>query len=119
MSSLISYLTATRRQLAHTYEGNCLVIAREIAGFLIEDGKQPFIACLHKEEDRAGNRFHYPLTPKKYQGRITWTKHYVCCCDGRVYDPMFEEPIELEQYSRVAFGEELPIERYIAEEAME
>ena len=113
MSPLLTYLMDKRRLFAHTYEANCLTIARDIARLLVEEGHQPFIACLHKEEDRAGNRFHYPLSPKKYNGRITWTKHYVCCCEGMVYDPMLEEPVGMEQYSRAVFGEDFPMERWI------
>ena len=110
MSSLSSYLSDTHRQLACEYEGNCLAIAREIARLLVDRGRQPFIAYLHKEESRAGSRFHYPLIPKKYTGRITWTKHYVCCCDGVVYDPMLERPVRIDQYSRAAFGADYPMD---------
>ena len=119
MSSLLSYLTEKRRQFAHNYDANCLKIARDIAGLLIAGKSQPFIACLHKEEDRVEGRFHYPLMPKKYKGRVTWTKHYVCCCDGMVYDPMLEEPVRIEQYSMAVFGEDFPLEIYVAEEAVE
>jgi hypothetical protein len=113
MSSLSYYLNDKRRLLALNYEANCLAIARDIARLLADDGREPFIVCLHKEEVRAGNMFHYPLIPKKYKGRITWTKHYVCCSEGMVYDPMLDEVIEIEQYSRAAFGEEFPMERVI------
>ena len=97
-----------RRQFAHNYDANCLKIARDIAGLLIAGKSQPFIACRHKEEDRVEGRFHYPLMPKKYKGRVTWTIHYVCCCDGMVYDPMLEEPVRIEQYSMAVFGEDSP-----------
>jgi hypothetical protein len=114
MSSLLTYLDDKRRLLAHSYEANCLTIAYDIAGLLIAEGRSPFIACLHKEEDRAGNRFHYPLIPKKYNGRVTWTKHYVCCCDGIVYDPMLDEPVAIERYSQKVFGQEFPMEGLIS-----
>ncbi|MEK6406267.1 MAG: hypothetical protein AABN34_04810 [Acidobacteriota bacterium] len=119
MSSLLSYLTEKRSLLADNYEANCLTIARDIARLLIDSGNQPFIACLHKETVRPGYRFHHPLIPKKYYGSITWTKHYVCCCEGVVYDPMLEEPVGIEQYSRAAFGEDFPLESFVPKEAME
>ena len=118
MHSLLDYLSEMHKELSHSYEANCLAISRHVAGLLLDAGKQPVIVCLHKEEDRAEATFHYPLIPTKYNGRITWTKHYACCCDGIVYDPMLEEPIRVEQYSVATFGVEFPIEIYVAEEAM-
>ncbi len=117
MSLLLTYLNAKRSLLAHDYQANCLTIAHDIAGLLIKKGGHPFIICLHKEEARAGNTFHYPLIPKKYNGRITWTKHYACCCDEIVYDPLLEEPIRIEEYSNALFAEDFPIERIAPEEA--
>jgi hypothetical protein len=112
MSPLLAYLNEKRRLLAINYEANCLAIARDIAGLLSDGGSQPVIMCLHKEEPTPKGRFHYPLIPKKYNGRVSWTKHYVCCCDGIVYDPMLEGPVRVEQYSMAVFGEEFPMERF-------
>ena len=118
MSALLSYMTEKGRLLAESYQANCLAIAHDIAALLLDSGSQPFIVCLYKVEDRGGNRFHYPLIPKQYGGRITWTKHYVCCCGSVAYDPMLREPVPIEQYSRQAFGEDFPMARFVTEEAM-
>jgi hypothetical protein len=82
MASLSDYLNEKRHKLAHNYEANCLTIARDIASLLVVGGKRPYIACLHKEEETAAGKLHYPLMPRRYNGRVTWTKHYVCCCEG-------------------------------------
>jgi hypothetical protein len=116
---LLRYLDDKRREFAHTYEANCLTVARDIARLLIDVGKQPSIASIHKEEERMEGRFHYPVMPKKYGGRVTWTRHYVCCCGGMVYDPMLEEPVEIGHYSQATFGEDFPVEIFVSEEEME
>lgn len=115
MTPLLRYLDEKRRILATDYPSNCLTIARDIARLLVEEGKRPFIAHLYKVEQRGENMFHYPLMPKKYRGRVTWTTHYVCCCEESVYDPMFETEICINQYSEIAFGEDFPMEIFVSE----
>ena len=119
MSSLAHYLTESYQLLADSYQANCLTIARDIARLLLESGSRPFIVSLSKVESRGGDRFHYPLMPKKYGGRVTWTKHYVCCCGELAYDPMLEQPVLLDQYCQLVFGQDFPLEKFVAEEAME
>src|SRR5690349_17423024 len=119
MSLLLRYLAEKQRALATDYQANCLTIARDIAKLLVEEGRRPFIARLYKVEQRGENMFHYPLIPKKYSGRITWTKHYVCCCGELVYDPMFAERISMKRYSEIVFGEEFPMETFVPEDEIE
>jgi hypothetical protein len=119
MSKLLEYLTERCQLLADGYQANCLAIARDIARLLIESESRPFIVCLSKVEARGRDIFHYPLIPKKYGGRVTWTKHYVCCSAGMAYDPILEEPVPLEQYCAIVFGEDFPMERFISEERIE
>ena len=118
MSALLRYMAEQNRRLAESYPANCVTIARDSAAFLLASGCQPYIVCLYKAEDRGGNRFHYPLIPKKYGGRITWTKHYVCGCGSVAYDPILGEPVPIEQYCRRAFGIEFLMERFVTEAAM-
>jgi hypothetical protein len=118
MSSWLHYFAEKHLQLAEHYQGDCLATAREIARLLIEDGKDPFIGLLVKKEMLGENKFYHALLPKKYEGRITWTKHYVCCCDAKVYDPMFEEPLDIGGYSQRAFGLDISIRTFIPKEIM-
>jgi hypothetical protein len=119
MLSLSDYLADRRRQLAEGYQADCLAIARDIARLLTESGRRPFIVYLNKVEARGKDKFHYPLMPKKYGGRVTWTKHYVCCSAGLAYDPILEEPVPLEQYSAIVFGKGFHMESFVSEEAMQ
>jgi hypothetical protein len=118
MPSWLDYFAEKHLQVAERYQGDCLAIAREIARLLLEEGKDPFIGLLVKKDMLGENKFYHALLPKKYQGRITWNKHYVCCCDAKVYDPMFEEPLDIEGYSQRAFGLDISIQTFIPKEIM-
>ncbi len=116
---LQDYFDAKHRLLADDYQGNCLTVAREIAQLLLDEGKKPFIGLLVRKEMRGDSKFYGPLIPKKYRGRTTWTKHYVCCCDGLVFDPILEKPSEIELYSQRVFGLEIPVQTFIPSEIIE
>ena len=91
--------------------GDCLQHARAIAALLAAGGKKPWIGCLRKIEQRAEGTFHHPLIPRNVPGpKISaWTTHYVCCCDGRAYDPLLGRSEPLETYATTLFGLEIPI----------
>lgn len=57
--------------------------------------------------------------PKRYGGRVTWTKHYVCCSDGLAFAPILDDPMPIDDYSLTVFGEDFPMERFVSEEAMQ
>ena len=116
MSSWPGYFAEKHLQLAERYQGDCLAVARELARLLLDEGKEPFIGLLVMREMRGDHKFYHPLLPQKYLGRITWNKHYVCCCDGKVYDPMFEEPLDIAGYSQRAFGKDISIQTFIPTE---
>jgi hypothetical protein len=116
---LHEYFTEKHRLLADDYQGNCLTVAREIAQLLLAEGKKPSIALLVRRKMVGDSKFYGPLMPKRYRGRTTWTKHYVCCCDGQVFDPILEKPIEIELYSQQVFGLEIPVQTYIPNEIIE
>jgi hypothetical protein len=114
-----AYFAEKHRQLADAYQGNCLTVARDLARLLLAEGKKPSIALLVRKKMMGDSKYYGPLIPKKYRGRTTWTKHYVCCCDGQVFDPILERPIEIESYSQQIFGLEIPVQTYIPSEIME
>ncbi|HSB09102.1 MAG TPA: hypothetical protein VLM38_06295, partial [Blastocatellia bacterium] len=68
---------------------------------------------------RGDNVFHAPLMPLRFHGAITWTTHYVCIERGIVYDPAALRPLPLRRYSRSVFGQEIPIETFIPQAAIE
>ena len=119
MSSFSEYFLEKQISLKETYNGDCLVIARELAKRMINEGKQPYIAMLVRFEQRGENRYYGPIIPKKYKGKITWTRHYVCCCNSEVYDPMLEKPVCIDKYSRLAFGIKIPMETFIPATGMQ
>jgi len=119
MSSSLSYFAENHALLKDTYAGDCLVIARELGRRLIAEGKQPYICTLVRVQHTPQGRFHGPIMPQPYDGRITWTRHYVCCCDGLVYDPLLEKPAPIDQYSLMAFAINIPIETFIRADEMQ
>ena len=117
-NDLSGYLAEKRRVLADGYDANCLTIALEIAALLRAEGRQPSVATLIRVELRGEDVFYGPITPLKYEGRVTWTRHYVCCCDRMAYDPMLSEPVPVEDYSRLTFGVDIPLEECDPAKAM-
>jgi len=61
--------------------------------------------------ERESGRFHAPLIARRFSGRSVpaWTTHYVCCCDGEVYDPLLGRSEPLEMYSTAVFGRAIPL----------
>ena len=94
---------------------NCLAAVEILAALLLEEGRSPWIGRLRKSEARGDAVFHAPLMPLRFHGGITWTTHYVCVERGIVYDPVALRPLPLSRYSQSVFGEEIPIETFIAE----
>jgi len=94
---------------------NCLAAVETLAALLLEEGRSPWIARFRKSEQRGDSVFHAPLMPLRFHGAITWTTHYVCVDRGIVYDPAALRPLPLRRYSQEVFGEEIPIETFVAE----
>jgi hypothetical protein len=92
---------------------NCLTAARELSALLLAEGREPFIARLRKTEPRDGYVFHGPLTPRVRGLKAAWTTHYVCCCDGKAYDPVAGAPVPLDVYTSEVFGEQIPPEVFV------
>lgn len=93
---------------------NCLAAAGELSALLLAEGRRPWIARLRKTEAVGGRVFHAPLIARVPGVAAAWTTHYVCCCDGMAFDPVAGRPSRLEAYSSEVFGEEFPLEVFVA-----
>jgi hypothetical protein len=89
------------------YVGDCLVHARRIAALLAAEGRTPWIARIRCVEQRGDAVFTHPLIPKRFLGKgaLAWTTHYVACADGQAYDPIAGEPVPIDDYVRIIFGD--------------
>jgi hypothetical protein len=94
---------------------NCLAAAETLAALLLQEGRSPWIGRLRKSEARGNTVFHAPLIPLRSRGSIAWTTHYVCVDREIVYDPAASRPLHLLRYSQSVFGEDLPIETFVAQ----
>lgn len=116
---LQAYFAEKHRLLADVYQGNCLTVAREIAQLLLAEGRKPYIGLMVRKKMVGDSKFYGPLIPKRYRGRTTWTKHYVCCCDGQVFDPILGKPTEIESYPLRMFGLDIQLQTFIPNEIIE
>ena len=119
VSALSTYLSEKHEQLADNYQADCLAIACDVARLLVESGKQPSIVSFTKTTKTEDGNFHHPLMPKKYGGRVTFTRHYVCCCEELAYEPMLEQPVPIEQLCQAVFGQELTMEEFVSADGIE
>ncbi len=110
------YLEQTSAAMANGYTENCVVHARALAELLLDAGRAPWIGRLRHITQRGEHVFYEPLVPVRFRG-ITWNTHYVCCCDGEVYDPLLGSPVPVEDYARKAFGLDLELAEHLSEEA--
>jgi hypothetical protein len=110
------YLEQTSAAMAGGYTADCVVHACALAELLLDAGRAPWIGRLRHITQRAGHVFHEPLVPNRFRG-TTWNTHYVCCCDGEVYDPILGRPVAVEDYAREVFGLDLEIAEHLSEEA--
>jgi len=97
---------------------NCLAAAETLAELLLNEGRSPWIGRLRKTEARGDTIFHGPLIKVGSPQLLAWITHYVCVDRGIVYDPVGSRPLHLRRYCRSVFGEDLPIETFVAEEEM-
>jgi hypothetical protein len=100
--------------MAGGYIGDCVAHACTLAELLLSEGRSPWIGELRGRVVQAGERvIHEPLVAAKR----AWNAHFVCCCDGEVYDPIAGEPVPLAEYASRVFGWEVPLtERFSVEE---
>jgi len=113
VSSSEEYLQQISTAMVDRYVGDCLEHAQKIRNQLISEGRQPWIGRLRRTRKHGETTFHGPLIPLRFRGRAgpTWTTHYVCCCDGKAFDPLLAVSVPLAHYSAAVFGEEIDMER--------
>jgi hypothetical protein len=115
----VAYLRDISAKLDDGYPDDCVIHACTLAGLLYAEGKKPWIARLRDVRHVASGVFHGPLTPIRLAGRKspTWTTHYVACEGDVVYDPLTGTPVAIAEYPVLAFGREIPLERFLDEAA--
>ena len=93
------------------YLADCVTHACRLAELLLDEGRSPWIGRIREVVDMGDCVYHGPLIPRRFPTK-TWTTHYVCCCDGEVYDPIVGQPLELDAFCSLVFGRELSIETH-------
>ena len=122
MESTLEYLANMYPVLGNDYRtpdgkhsNSCCHIAVEIAKRLIFEGKSPYIIGIEGEELGNGNR--EVIVPKRYNGRIEWGAHQVCCEGILAYDPMVDsKPVLLLDYCEIAFKDKSDFEILVPSE---
>src|SRR3989344_5300979 len=106
MASVDTYFAEKHRTCSQNYRTPCKLysegcssIAFEIAGLLLGEGKEPCLLGFSKQRKMHGVKNYVTLVPVAFDGRVTWARHQVCLCDGKVYDPILPEPVAVEDYS--------------------
>ena len=100
------FMAAKHQEMKETYQDECVKVAVEMAKLFTQHGYRPRLMGVRgKRVDTGFASFNHPLTPKKYEGRVSWNDHVVCELDGTVYDPMVGKPLPREEYLRTVFEE--------------
>jgi hypothetical protein len=110
------YLEQTSAAMSAGYTADCVVHACAVAELLLDAGRAPWIGRLRHLTERNGGVFYEPLVPRRFRG-TTWNTHYVCCCDGEVYDPLLGRTVPVEDYGQEVFGLDLAIAEHLSAEA--
>lgn len=115
----VDYLGEISAKLHDGYPDDCVKHACMLAELLFAEGKKPWMARMRDVRQTASGDFHGPLTPLRLAGRKgpTWTTHYVACEGDVVYDPLVGNPVAIAEYAVLAFGRDIPIERFLDEAA--
>ena len=122
MNSALEYMANLHPTLANDYrtpDGQhseiCGLIAVDIAKRLLAEDKFPYIAKVQGNLVDRINRAS--ITPKPFNGRISWGVHQVCCEDGLAYDPMISpEPVAIDDYCQMAFEGEVEMDVLVAQD---
>lgn len=99
--------------LARGDAADCVTNAHDLAQLLLDRGRDPWIAQIH-DITIDGDRITYgPLNPQRFRHR-TWSRHFLCCSDGLVYDPFAGEPLPLATYAETVFGRPLALREFLS-----
>lgn len=99
MESSQQYMVKKYVQLDNGYNESCNYIAKEVAKRLFVEGKKPYIVEVTSDS--------FNLEVKRYRGRIAFLNHFICCVDGKAYDPILGWPVNIEDYCKEIFGKDL------------
>jgi hypothetical protein len=115
------YLEKKHKQIKNDYrdiEGKfyeqCGHIALDIAKILLDEGYKPYIMEASEPVEDSSYIKVIPLVPKLYKGKVKWSAHQVCCCNGLAFDPVIGKPIKLESYSKEMFGRDIQMREVIS-----
>jgi hypothetical protein len=111
-STAAEYLHETSLAMRDGYLADCVVLACRLAELLLAEGRSPWIGRIREVVKSADRVYHGPLIPRRFPN-LTWTTHYICCCDGEVYDPIATIPIASDSYVVLMFGRPLAIETHL------
>jgi hypothetical protein len=122
MNSALEYMANLYPTLANDYRTpdgkhseSCGCIAVDIAKRLLAEDKVPYIARVQGKLIDTINR--HSITPKPFNGRISWGAHQVCCEDGLVYDPMVApKPVAIDDYCKMTFEGEVEMDVLVAQD---
>lgn len=103
-----AYLATKNLELRDRH-AHCGVMSENVARLLIEDGRQPQIEQVYEEVRGEDGRTRVKsFLPEQYRGKLEpWHGHFVCCADGYAFDPIIGRPVPKDDYTRLAFGEEI------------
>ena len=117
MEQILEYLKkeheALKREECPT--GRCIGIAAEVAVILTRAGNPPDIMAIEEIVRDAGQTHRRRFKPILFE-TVEWEGHAVCCYGGNVYDPLVGEPVPINDYCNIAFGENLPMRVVISKE---
>jgi hypothetical protein len=121
------FLAAKGKALSSDYrdqDGNaeaCVLLARDVARLLVQQGKRPTILSIAGKLLPGSKINSEALIPIQYReaAKVSWGGHFVCACDGLIYDPMLGEPVAIDAYSQRAFGAETQIKTLIGEDKID
>lgn len=126
-SKILNYLAEKHQTLNNDYRTpdgeyaeSCGLIAAEVAGMLLAEGKKSkIVSIIGKRISNPHINANEMLKPLQYEGRVAWGSHLVCMYADTVYDPMIGRPMPIQEYLSQAFGQEIEMEVVVEEEEIE
>jgi hypothetical protein len=93
--------------LGFYYSEPCSLIAKGIARRLLGEGAKPSILKINGKLIKENYQTLCPIPLSKEN--VEWGAHFVCFCNGKIYDPIFEKPISKKEYFHRMFNQEISI----------
>lgn len=111
--TVLDYLTKANKTILNDYktsDEHCWLIAIDIAKLFIASGKEPYIMKIFEEFYENGFIHSKNLKPLVYKDQVTWWYHEVCCYRNDVFDPIIGNPVKINEYTQIIFGESINME---------